>query len=84
MQIGEFRLDQTCKCCPEQYDVFLGERPVGYLRLRHGYFAAYYPDPGGDVVYEADTFGDGGFEPDERDMHLALAVDAIKLKLTPV
>ena len=31
-----FQLVLTCSACPEQYDVFLGERQVGYIRFRWG------------------------------------------------
>jgi plasmid stability protein len=31
------RLVRTCFACPEQYDAFIGEEKVGYLRLRHGH-----------------------------------------------
>lgn len=72
-----YTLVETCYACPEQYDVFDGKRLVGYLRLRHGYFAAYYPDVDGECVYEADTIGDGCFDDDERDMHLTAACVAI-------
>ena len=26
----------TCPACPEQYDVFDGDKPVAYVRLRYG------------------------------------------------
>ena len=38
----EIKLIQTCGACPEQYDAFIGEEQVGYLRLRHGYFRWQY------------------------------------------
>lgn len=72
------KLVKTCGACPEQYDAFLGGRKVGYLRLRHGHFRA---ECFGDVVYEADTKGDGLFDDDERDHHLRQAVRAIKDQL---
>ncbi len=79
-----FRLVQTCGACPEQYDVYLafdpddgGESttPIGYMRLRHGYFYAEHLDV---TVYEANTDGDGMFTDDERENHLNLACHAIK------
>lgn len=73
------RLIPTCPACPEQYEVFddaTGQQ-IGYLRLRHGYFRADYPDCGGDTVYEKYTRGDGCFEPDERQEELTKAVRAI-------
>ncbi len=71
------RLVKTCDACPEQYDAFDGDRLVGYLRLRHGYFNVRCPDHNGEVVYEATPEGDGIFECDERDYHLRFAVNAI-------
>jgi hypothetical protein len=72
------RLVQTCGACPEQYDAFIGDRIVGYLRLRHGYFYVECPDCGGSRVYESRTKGDGIFDEDERDYHLRFAVAAIE------
>jgi hypothetical protein len=68
---------KTCFACPEQYDVLLGEQVVGYLRLRHGHFRAHADGPGGTLVYEANTVGDGLFEDDERGTHLTAAVVAL-------
>lgn len=77
----EIKLVKTCEACPEQYDAFLGERLVGYLRLRHGYFNVEYPCVGGELLYEADTKGDGMFDSDEREFHLGKAVRAIRKRL---
>lgn len=41
----------TCSACPEQYDAFIGDRKVGYLRLRWGEFRVDYPDCGGEMTY---------------------------------
>lgn len=71
------RLVQTCQACPEQYDVFNGDTEVGYLRLRHGYFAAYRHVTDYEPVYEANPKGDGIFELDERDQYLTAAVHAL-------
>ncbi len=68
---------QTCAACPEQYEVFLEDQQIGYLRLRHGTFRADYPDCGGITVYETTTLGDGVFEPLEREPHMLLAVMAL-------
>ena len=72
-------LVKTCDACPEQYDAVdeCGSR-VGYLRLRWGHFTVQVPDPSGLTVYEADTEGDGIFEPGERERHLGAALDAIR------
>ena len=75
--INGYRLELTCGACPEQYDVFLGEELVAYLRLRHGWFYAACPYVGGTVVYEAYPKGDGMFEDDEREFYLTEAIKAI-------
>jgi len=74
-----YRLERTCSACPEQYDVFLAERQVGYLRLRHGFFSVYCPscDIHADLVYESEPKGDGIFEEDERMQYLTAAIEAI-------
>ena len=77
MNINGYELIKTCGACPEQYDVLLNDKIVGYLRLRHGYFYASVPDVCGDVVYEAEPKGDGIFEEDERIHFLTEAVNAI-------
>ena len=70
-------LVQTCGACPEQYDVFLHDNQIGYLRLRHGSFTADYPDAGGSLVYSASPNGDGIFEDAEREFYITQAVMAI-------
>ena len=76
----DIRLELTCCACPEQYDAYIGSRQIGYLRLRHGHFCAQYPDAGGEVVYSANTRGDGMFYEDERDLHLNAAKSALMSK----
>ena len=71
------RLVRTCFACPEQYDAFIGEEKVGYLRLRHGHFRVECPDVWGELVYEASPNGDGIFDDDERPQHLDAAREAI-------
>lgn len=68
---------KTCGACPEQYDAFIGEKQVGYLRLRHGVFSVETPFCGGDTVLLAYPKGDGIFEEDERDFYLDMARKAI-------
>ena len=66
--------------CPEQYDVYDGEKEVGYLRLRHGFFAAYLTCFGEEWirVYESsNVMGDGCFDDEERDGFLEDGVNAI-------
>lgn len=76
-EIMGYELIETCGACPEQYDVYMNGRQVGYLRLRHGCFYADYPNTGGEEVYRAYPKGDGIFESDERDYYLTKAVMAI-------
>ncbi len=73
------RLVLTCSACPEQYDVFDGDRLIGYLRLRHSEFTARWPDAGGEVVYDVfysprDHDDWGHFLDEDRDAYLATAV----------
>lgn len=55
------RFEQTCGACPEQYDAFIGEQRMGYLRLRHGQFRVDYPECGGETIYTDCPLGDGCF-----------------------
>lgn len=38
MRIEDLVLEQTCECCPEQYDVIYNGDRIGYLRYRSGLF----------------------------------------------
>lgn len=67
----------TCSACPQQWDAYLDNKQVGYLRLRHGCFTVSYPDVGGEEVYCSYPRGDGSFEEDERDQELDRAKEAI-------
>ena len=71
------RLERTCFDYPEQYDAFIGDEKVGYLRLRHGNFTVECPGVRGDMVYEASPSGDGIFDDDERAEQLEAAREAI-------
>lgn len=77
----EIKLIQTCGACPEQYDAMYNGKIVGYLRLRHGYFQVRYPSASGELIFEANTRGDGIFDSGEREEYLEAAKDAIKKKL---
>jgi hypothetical protein len=76
-QTASIKLVKTCWACPEQYDAFLNEKRIGYLRLRHGHFTVECPDVGGTLVYNASPNGDGEFCEEERDYYLRFAVAAI-------
>lgn len=65
--------------CPEQYDVYLGREIVAYLRLRHGNFTAECPDVGGELVYESQTVGDGGFLECEREKEIDAALEKVEI-----
>ena len=77
----KIKLVLTCGACPEQYDAYIDDKQVGYLRLRHGHFRVDYPTCGGETIYEAHPLGDGDFEAGERDYYLRFAVDAILRRL---
>lgn len=79
-------LKLTCTSYPEQYDVFLGDEDgeqIGYLRLRHGYFRADYPNVMGYEVYGVDLDsgvrygGRGEFDDYQRLHYLTEAVNAL-------
>lgn len=77
--IHGYKLELTCRACPEQYDVLDDEgNMVAYLRLRHGSFTAECPDVGGTVVFNAYPNGDGIFEDDERFFHLQESITRIQ------
>lgn len=74
---NDITLKMTCGACPEQYDAYLNELLVGYLRLRHGYFKVTCPWVGGEIVYEDSPEGDGIFEDSERERYLTVSKEAI-------
>jgi len=80
-EIDGVRLVMCCGAFPEAYDAFLGDTPIGYLRIRYGHFTAKYPDVSGQVVYDVHP-GDsyGMFTPEERVEHLPRAVAALLAK----
>lgn len=77
----EYRLVRTCGACPEQYDVFLGEERVAYLRLRWGFLGVEAFGPGGQEHVAGWNLGDpyqGSFETDEqRAEYLSRALAAV-------
>ncbi len=58
VELHGLRFVLTCGACPEQYDVFLGDKQIGYVRLRHGELSVETPDCGGALVLEHE-FDDG-------------------------
>lgn len=81
IRIKNCYLQETCCACPEQYDVFLMGKRIGYLRLRNGYFRAHYLNASGKCVFQAITVGDGQFEDFERMDYLNAAVDALLMEV---
>ena len=79
LSINGYKLVLECRAMPEAYGVFLDNKEIGYLRLRHGYFAAtyYLKDEDGEVVYDAEPKGQGEFDNDEREYYLNKAVEEI-------
>lgn len=78
----DLTLQRTCHACPEQYNVYYKEEVIGYLRLRHGYFRADYPDAAGETIYYAFPEGDGIFANEkERKHYIDKALTAICRKL---
>ena len=77
---------ETCSACPEQYDVFLGDKQVGYLRLRSGWFRVDFPECGGETIYEHyfDDGWKGCFDDTERDYFLKEAEKAIIKKIKSI
>lgn len=66
---------KTCEACPEQYDVFKGDKIVGYVRLRWGVLSCCYPDYEGEEIYSKsfDDAWQGEFEDDnERNKYLII------------
>jgi hypothetical protein len=72
--------------CPEQYDVFLGGKQVGYVRLRHGGFTVDYPSCLEENLLDTnDVRGDGCFDDDvERSKWLTKAAELINNKIASV
>lgn len=79
-RIGDYLFVLTCSACPEQYEVFVGEEQVAYLRLRCGAFTVEAPDAGDELLllHEFDDDLKGQFAGEaERMKFLTLAAEAI-------
>jgi hypothetical protein len=74
-------LEQTCIACPEQYDVYLDNSYVGYLRLRYGRFT--FVNTSGNVFLLGDFPGDlymGSFNSDkEKYLYLLIALSKLEM-----
>jgi len=77
-----YTLVEGCGACPEDYDLFLGEERVAYLRLRYGKFRIEVAHLPGTYFNVGNPKGDGVFDnDDEREAFLlwgALLVDALR------
>lgn len=72
-----FELICSCIACPEQYDVLLNGKQVGYIRLRHGHLRVDCPDCMDETVFKGEPKGDGMFDDDERAYWMDLCLSAI-------
>ena len=79
ISIKGLKFSMTSEFCPEQYDVYFMDKPIGYVRLRGGYFTV--SDFNITKDYYEYWFNDkykGCFDNDvERDKYLNIAADAI-------
>lgn len=75
------RFVMTCSRCPEQYEVFHGNRQVGYVRLRHGSLRLDFPDHGGKTLFQENYgYNDCGMFMSEQDRSDYLDKFAIIIK----
>lgn len=92
MQIGKYRLEETCGGCPEAYNVYIknddgNDQYVAYFRLRYGTFtvSTFVGTKNGNetTVHKAYPEGDGCFEMDERERFLGDGIMALDRYLNP-
>lgn len=79
-RIGDLQFELTGDMCPEQYDVYLGEQRIAYVRLRGGYMRVDFPEVGEKVIFshEFEDMWKGAFDGDaERFDYLSKAASAI-------
>lgn len=81
VQIREYFFELTCIACPEQYDVYIGDLQIAYVRLRGGNLYATHPDVGGRQIYYHHFENDewkGCFDTlEEREFHLTKIADEL-------
>lgn len=81
----KIRLDCTCGACPEQYDMFIDDTQIGYIRYRWGYLACRPCNNDGMIDWDKTVFewehpddGWSGIIPeDQRDTLLQRCKNAI-------
>lgn len=73
----------TCGASPEQYDAFLDDKQVGYIRLRWGFLSVRYPDNEGEAVltFQFDDGWKGGFDSEESEYWLQQCKMAIATRI---
>lgn len=74
-------MNLTCSAAPEQYELFRGDEPSGYVRIRRSHFTVDYPDAGGENLYDGTADGYGGFTDHEREGCLLLAINLITQRM---
>ncbi len=65
IKIKGLRFERTCIACPDQYDVYDGDKQVGYVSLRHGSLTCEYPCVGRERIYSAKIMNDAGMFEDD-------------------
>lgn len=73
LTIMELEFRRVTLACPEQWEVFLDGKQVGYTHLRHGVFSAYCPDSDGELVYEGNPEGDGIFKTEQERLNFLIS-----------
>lgn len=85
LEIDGLKFKLTCYACPEQYDVFKGDKQVAYIRLRWSHLKVHYPDIGGEIIYDfefSENEMQGCFYTEkQRDFHLKEIAKRINEKL---
>ncbi len=72
------------EACPEQYEVFKGNKQVAYIKLRYGHLRAIYPNINGEVIYEKkykEIYKGWFFDDEEKMVELNNIADCILKKL---
>ena len=83
---NDYKLVQTCSACPEQYDVYLDNQVIGYIRLHRGHFSAQYfyiDDANSTIVYHAYLDYNGRFVDEHRNYYLNQAIAALDRHIYP-
>ena len=82
IKVEGFVFIQTCGACPEQYDVYLNDKRVAYVRLRYGRLTA--KNSKGEEIYKAlfNNGWKGAFrEIEERQYYFEKIIEAISRNL---